>query len=88
MTTAARHPARYAAVLASLAALTLVAGCGTSGLSTLPAKSGEAAAARSAEDGDHAEAARDYIGLASARSVSRARSANAASRLSHSHRAS
>lgn len=73
MTTAFKHPARSPAVLASIAAfcalLLVLSGCETSGFGSLPARTGEASALQLAESGDHAEAAREYIGLASAASA-------------------
>jgi uncharacterized protein len=74
MTTALKHPARSAAVLASTASLCalllVLSGCETSGFSTLPARTGEASALHLAQAGEHADAAREYIGLASAATAS------------------
>ncbi len=73
MIAAVKHPARSPASLARFAflcaALLVLTGCATSGFGTLPARTGEASAARLAQAGDHGEAAREYIGLASASSA-------------------
>ncbi len=73
MTAADKHPARSPAALASIAfffaVLLVLTGCETSGFGTLPARTGEASAAGLAQAGNHDEAAREYIGLASASSA-------------------
>ncbi len=43
----------------------MLGGCETTGLSTSPARTAEVSADQLAKNGDHAEAAREYIGLAS-----------------------
>ena len=69
MSSAVKHPARFASALASVGALVLLvllaSGCETTGLAGLPARTGEASAQQLANDGEHDEAAREYIGLAS-----------------------
>jgi outer membrane PBP1 activator LpoA protein len=69
MTQQSQHPARDGHRLASTAALLIlvlvVAGCETTGFGGLGSVSGEGRAERLARNGDHAEAAGAYIGLAS-----------------------
>jgi outer membrane PBP1 activator LpoA protein len=65
-----KHPASVTRSLASLAGLVLMlfslSACETTGLSSMSGLSGEARAERLANDGRHADAASEYIGLASA----------------------
>lgn len=67
-----KHPASVARSLASLIGLALMlfalSGCETTGFSSMSGLSGEARAERLASDGRHADAASEYIGLASASS--------------------
>lgn len=67
-----QHPARLRSMLTScavgLAALLILSGCETTGLGSVAPLSEEGRAARAAQSGNHEEAARLYVGLASSAS--------------------
>jgi outer membrane PBP1 activator LpoA protein len=64
----ARRGAKLASALAALLGLLVLAGCATTGMGSLPNLDSEGRAQRAAQDGEYADAAAIYIGLAGATS--------------------